>query len=254
MTFKPVSLKIITANAAALADDKKIDPDAFALIRRNGFGASDSSVLLGCNPWNSILDLVRQKASTTVSDDERAIGKKPSVRMGADLEHVVLNKFIEWSEQAVSKPEPMYQIVEFPQLTVNFDGIVESSGIPVECKIVTQWAEKYWDHSRAMNDIESPPVHLARPVDRVTNDTMLGLAADCGIPIYYYTQCQQQILAANTEFCYLSALHVKDWTLRTYHVPRNEGVISKLKEEAYINWKKVESLRLNSNYKSVTKI
>lgn len=245
MTFDKVSLEVVHEDAASLAAQQEENHEAFALIRRVGFGASDSSVLLNVNPFNNIDDLIKQKASDEITEDEIKVGLKPTVRMGSDLEDFVLQKFCKWADLEVEKPKAMYRIAEFPYLTVNFDGIIEGIGIPVEVKVVSQWAEKYWDHSKAIDSlIEGTKPRL--PADRFTTDYAKALAAEAGIPIYYYTQCQQQILAANSMVCYLAAMHVKDWTMRVYPVYRNELVINQIKSQGYTNWKKVERRR-NAN-------
>ena len=51
-------------------DMELLSKEEFALIRRNGFGGSDSSILLGVNPYTSLQELVVQKASTTLSEEE----------------------------------------------------------------------------------------------------------------------------------------------------------------------------------------
>lgn len=259
MEFQKVSLKIEVDNAAELSNKQKTDPKEFALIRRNGFGASDAATLLDVSPWSGITELIDQKASTEVTEKELAIGEMPQVRMGAELEPFVLGKFEEWSGLEVIKPDPMYRIAEFPQLTVNFDGLIHTEGhplynAPVEAKVVSMFGEgkkdnKYWTHEKAMKSIDEIPVHRHIPTERLNPDTIRALAKECGIPVYYYTQCQQQMLAANSEHCFLTAMHTKDWTFRVYHVPRCEAVIGMLKQSAYVNWKKVETKRIMNKRK-----
>ena len=62
-----------------------LDDDEYALIRRQGLGASDSSVLLGVNPYKQKHDLIVEKRSKVITDEERAIKKKEAVRKGFDL-------------------------------------------------------------------------------------------------------------------------------------------------------------------------
>ena len=94
-------LEIVHDDAASLADKQKTDPEAFASIRRNGFGASDSATLLQLSPWVSISELLQQKCATQQSEAEKEIGTKPSVRMGVDLEPLILSKFEDWLEDSV---------------------------------------------------------------------------------------------------------------------------------------------------------
>ena len=89
-----MELKVLIDNASDLA---KHDPEYFAMIRRVGFGASDSSILLGVNPFpnGTIEKLIEQKKSKHLTPDELAIGQMVNVRKGVDLEPLILQKFRE---------------------------------------------------------------------------------------------------------------------------------------------------------------
>ena len=209
-------LEVVVADAARLAET---DKEAFAKIRRVGFGASDSSIILGVNKWTTIDELIAQKLSDELTPDEIAVGNKPQVRMGADLEPIILDKFCKWSELMVHKPLAMYRIIAYPQLLINFDGIVEDTAIPVECKLVSMFADRYWDKDKALKDGElirqKPPTFgSARSIEEHVNT----MASMYGIPPYYYTQVQQQLLGSGGLYAYLAALFVKDWTLRVYQI------------------------------------
>ena len=47
-----------------------VSSEEFALHRRNGFGGSDSSILLGVNPYSTLRELIIQKATTELSQKE----------------------------------------------------------------------------------------------------------------------------------------------------------------------------------------
>ena len=77
-----------------------------------------------------------------------AVGAKESVRKGADLEPIILQKFAEWSGFDIYKPDAMYRMKELPYITVDFDGLCVMSNdiyFPVEAKYVTAYAMKYWN-------------------------------------------------------------------------------------------------------------
>lgn len=236
-----MKLKVITKNAAHLA---KYDNETFALIRRAGFGASDSSILLGVNPFpnNTLADLIKQKQSNEMTDNERRIGQMVNVRKGADLEPLILEKFVEKfniQESKVSKPTAMYKIGDTP-LTVNFDGVwdmpMESYRVPIECKFVSIYGAKYYkfeksiDHYGQLYDLSNLGVE-------VNNIYLTRRAEEAGIPIYYYTQIQQQLLALDAPFGYLAALVDKDWELRVFPVVADKQVQQKLMEVAEEQWK-----------------
>ena len=66
-------------NIPSLTDDE------YALIRRQGLGASDSSILLGVNPYKTKDQLIIEKRSKHITDEERAVKLKDAVRKGFDL-------------------------------------------------------------------------------------------------------------------------------------------------------------------------
>ena len=148
--LEALGLKIVCENAYDLA---KYDKEAFIMLRRNSIGASDSSIILGVNPFTDTAKLIEQKLTKGITDEELAIGEKENVRKGADLEPLILQKFEEWSGIETYKPDAMYQLEKFPQLTVNFDGIIQLDHIyiPVEAKFVSAYANKYWERSRSIN-------------------------------------------------------------------------------------------------------
>ena len=69
-----------------------VPEDEYALERRKGLGASDSSVILGLNPYKTREDLIIEKRSTTISDAERAIKTKDAVLKGFDSQTIILQK------------------------------------------------------------------------------------------------------------------------------------------------------------------
>ena len=213
--LESVGLSIVCANAYELA---KFDTEAFAMLRKNSLGASDSSIILGVNPFTDTAKLVEQKCEKELSDEEKAIGEKENVRKGADLEPLILNKFEKWSGFDTYKPDAMYKLNDHPQLTVNFDGIIclDKTYIPVEAKFVSVYANKYWDRSKAIN-----AVHEGFPVRCAGRDMQIHIqetAQAYGIPPYYFTQVQQQLLALKAPFGYLVALFDKGWEMKAFKI------------------------------------
>ena len=196
------------------------DTEAFALNRRKGFGASDSGIILGVNKWTTLDQLIEQKNTPYVTEDEILIGMKPQVRMGSDLEPLILDKAAEMLGVLITKPTAQYRFKDYPFLTVNYDGIYGDSsnfGI-VEAKCVSTYARKYWDFTQEIHDM--PKVYSGSTL----KDTILTNAKMCGIPEYYYTQVQQQLLGTHADFAYLAAMDVKEWTVHIFKIPENEYV------------------------------
>ena len=59
-------LEEVVPNASELAET---DQHAFAMLRRVGLGASDSSIILGVNLYTKLDELIQQKRSTEVTED-----------------------------------------------------------------------------------------------------------------------------------------------------------------------------------------
>lgn len=232
----------------AYADIDQVANDDYIIIRRNGFGASDSSILLGVNPYKNIQELIKEKASKTISAEERAIGENVNVRKGRDLEPLIIEKFEKYFKQETFKPKDMYRFKEYPYLAVNFDGVTQSGNqyIPAEIKVVTMFGEKHYNPHKAMFNEAEGFKELPEDVsDR--NWSIENKAAYYGIPPYYYTQLQQQIMALNAPYGHLSVLFDKSWKFYTYHVWRDDTVLKDLIVIGYKTWEKVLALRGATN-------
>lgn len=237
-----MKLNIVAENASELARN---DSEAFAMLRRQGFGASDSSILLGVNPFpdGTIEKLVEQKRAKYVTAKELEIGKMVNVRKGSDLEPLIMRKFQEKYEvpdAKIEKPDAMYRIGDTP-LTVNFDGVYDLGPfqVPVECKFISMYGMKYYDFTKCCSHT-LPLGGDLKPLGTDVNKLyLLERAKEIGIPIYYYTQIQQQLLALDAPFGYLAALNDKDWDLKTFLIVADKQVQNKLMEVAEQVWQTI---------------
>jgi hypothetical protein len=130
----------------------KAPEKVFQDIRQDWFGASDSSKLLNMNPFpnGTQEDLLKEKLTNIIDE---SIGKKASVRMGKDIEHIVIDKLNQTEEfnGHIIKPVHMYGSYE-THLSVNFDGVhirPYNICIPVEIKAVTKYGRKYYDFNKS---------------------------------------------------------------------------------------------------------
>lgn len=235
-------LKVIVEDAAELA---RTDQEAFSMIRRVGFGASDSSIILGVNPFpdGTIEKLLAQKRTQYVTPEERAIGQMVNVRKGVDLEPIIMRKFQEAydiPEERIQKPPAMYRIDDSP-LTVNYDGVLQVPPfqVPVECKFVSTYGGKYYDTTKAMGSSLSMGIDIKDLGDEVNEMYLAARSKEAGIPIYYYTQIQQQLFGLNAEFGYLAALFDKDWELKTFLVMADPKVQARLRVLAEVYWNQI---------------
>jgi predicted phage-related endonuclease len=229
----------------AYANIAEADYDTFIKVRRDGFGGSDSSVLLGVNPYKTREELIQEKISTTVSEEERAIGQKVAVRKGKDLEPLIIEKFQRVFKMPTLKPVDMYRFKEYPYLTMNFDGVTGSPEqyIPTEIKVVTVYGEKHYDFSKAMyrEDVGS---FLPLPEDVTKNNwSVENKAAHYGVPPYYYTQVQQEMMALNAPFGHLSVLTDRTWMMYTFYIHRDEMVQREIILQGYKLWNVIQKAK-----------
>ena len=212
-----------------------LSEEAYALLRKDTIGASEVSVLMGVG-FDTLDELLAKKAQKFLTKEELEIGKKPSVRKGKELEDFILAKYKKKYEVTkIAKPPHMYEI--WTGLTVNFDAIQsEGPDIPVEVKYVTTFGHKYYDTTTDHKEY--------KPNLKPTTDMKAYLnqcAALAGIPVYYYTQLQTQMLALEAETGVLTALFEKDWELRTYVVHRDPHFKVALKVAHARAWEKMNA-------------
>lgn len=233
-------LEVVHPNMAELS---KNDKEQFAMLRRNGLGASDASVYLGVNIWNTVDSLIEEKLSVGLTDKEIEVGNKENVRKGSDLEPLILRKFSEWSNLEVEKPKPMYALKEQPHLRINFDGVVDMAGtlIPVEAKFSSIWANKYWDRSKTIQTFMEGSAKICGGAN--VQEHIQMEAELYGIPPYYYTQIQQQMLGLNAPFGYFATLFDKGWELGVYKIFKDAFVQEELITQSKLVWDKVEERR-----------
>lgn len=236
-------LELLVANASEMSRN---DQDAFRMIRRQGFGASDSSILLGVNPFpnGTIEKLLEQKRSMVATEDEMLIGQMVNVRKGSDLEPIIMRKFEQvcgLEEGRVEKPDGMYGI-KGTHLTVNFDGVLSLPPftVPVECKFVSAYGGKHYNVGKAQgHNLAVSMYDLMNLGTEVNNIYLMRRAEECGIPIYYYTQVQQQLYALKAPFGFLAALFDKDWELKVFTIMADPLVHQALLDSSEHWWDKV---------------
>lgn len=226
-------------NVAVLDIDPK-DQEAFVQARRQGIGASDIAACLGLVPqWKTVGDLIEEKLQNSISEKEKEVGLKASVRMGAELEELILAKAAVALGRTLFKPTSMFRFKEFPWLTVNYDGVITSEeefGTPVEAKCVTLYGRKYFDFTKAN------PKELRNLCVSATNpEQYFRIAADLlGIPPQYYAQVQQELLGTGAAYAYLAALDVKEWELHIFKIPADKYAQSSLVIASQQVWAQVE--------------
>ena len=241
--LKRVPIEITVRNIDSVSKEE------FTQLRRTGFGGSDSSVLLGVNPFSTISDLIQSKVRTELSEEEKAIGKLTAVRKGNDLEPLIIDKATEILGTVVFKPPHMYRFKDYPYLTMNFDGVTDLNGkqyIPVEIKVCTYKGEKHYNKFKAIFDQSLPEGEQARleqPDISEANMSIEERAAHYGIPPYYFTQVQQEMMALDAPFGFLAVLFESDWYVRIFKIFKDPKTQNALIIQGYKTWQKVEAIK-----------
>lgn len=243
--IKPLDLNR-TPLEVAVENIDSVSKQEFTQLRRQGFGGSDSSMLLGVNPFQDINDLIASKVRTELSEEEKAIGELAAVRKGNDLEPLIINKATEILKTQVFKPKDMYRFKEFPFLTMNFDGVTDIEGkqyVPVEIKVCTYRGEKHYNKFKAIYDESSDTAQLEQANCTTENISIEEKAANYGIPPYYYTQLQQEMMALNAPYGFLAVLFESDWYVRIFKIHKDEATQNALVIKGYQTWQKVQAIK-----------
>lgn len=222
----------------------ELAPEEFAMIRRDGFGGSDSSVLLGVNPYTNKNELLRQKVSLTLSEEEKEVGNQIAVIKGNDLEPLVIQKFERFFGLKTYKPTDMYKFRDWPFLNMNFDGITGDANqyYPVEIKIITKKGEKHYNPMKAI--FAEGLGHMPLPQNyAITNNSWDTKSAQYGIPPYYYTQLQQEMFACNAPFGFLCTLNESNWKVYCYFVHKDQTCWNMLTIEGFKAWEQVKRMK-----------
>lgn len=217
----------------------ELSEEDYAMVRKESFGGSDSSILCGVNLYKTMEQLIKEKNSKFITDEEKEVGKKPIVRKGRDLEPIILNKASELLNTEVYKPTAMFEFKECPILTLNYDGVINEDNklIPVEAKLVSKWGEKYYNKEKTIEDNkdvdmkiegDSLEAHIKRKATRI------------GIPPYYYTQVQQEMMGLNAPYGYLAVQFDESWDFKLYLVKADNYVQNKIYDIADKNKDKVK--------------
>lgn len=233
----------------AVENIDQVSKEEFTQLRRIGFGGSDSSVLVGVNPFSTISDLIQSKVRTELSEEEKAIGQLAAVRKGNDLEPLIISKATEILKSTVFKPPHMYRFKDYPYLTMNFDGVTDLNGkqyIPVEIKVCTYRGEKHYNKFKAIFDESRPEGQQAQLEQEDISEANMSIeerATHYGIPPYYFTQVQQEMMALDAPFGFLAVLFESDWYVRIFKIFKDPKTQNALIIQGYKTWQKVEAIK-----------
>jgi hypothetical protein len=223
-------------------DTNKLTPEQFAMIRRDGLGASDMSAVLGTmDKFRTRDDVLKNKLEETWTAEEQEIGDKINVRKGVDLEPLILKKAGEQLKLQIIKPDCMYRLKNYPWITVNFDGVALDDGVlfPVEAKFTSTYADKYWGYDPAKRPEKRPYYRENQNMLEYIKD----LAAYYGVPPYYLVQVMVQMMALKAPFGVLCSLRDKDWTVYDFAIEYEPRIAEEIGVESHKLWQQILKLR-----------
>ena len=224
--------------------------EQYALLRKDGLGTSDSSIILGVNPYTQRNELIQEKCRNYLTEEELAVGDKGPVRKGRELEPLIIHKHSQILDQRIIKPIHMYKHKDYPYIKFNFDGVIDKvykddgtyQYIPDEIKVVTLYGQKHYNKDRAFfresRGYREVPDHIEKE-----NTSIENKASQYGIPPYYYTQVQQQIFGLNAPFGFLTVMFDMSWEILSYFVWRDQKVINELIINDTKTWNTIEAKR-----------
>lgn len=239
----PIKVDIADIDAVIAESNEK-----FAEARKNGLGGSDSSMVLGVNPYKSRAELIQEKARVGLTEEEKEVSDKVAVRKGRDLEPLIIEKSSKFLGINIFKPKDMYRFKDYPYLTMNFDGVADAPKempfkyFPVEIKVVTLYGQKHYDFNKAFFDETQGIIPIPENYAASEINTIETKAMQYGIPPYYYTQLQQEMMALDSDYGYLSVMRDSDWRVFTFFVHKDPYVQSRLITEGYKVWSEVMQL------------
>lgn len=228
----------------AVENVQGLSHEDYALVRKNYFGASDSSILCGVNLYKTLDQLIKEKNNKFLTDEEIEVSKKPIVMKGYELEPIILKNaedaLIELGyDGLLFKPVDMFKFKEVNGLSVNYDGVflTEDELFPVEAKLVSKYGEKYYN--KLVTKEDALAVSMAIEGDSLEHH-IKRKANKFGIPAYYYTQVQQEIAGLDSNYGYLAAKFDDSWSFKLFYVKRDDYVIHKMFQAAEENIDKIK--------------
>ena len=106
------------------------------LERAKSIGASDSSCVLGLNPWKSNVELWLEKTNPESLLDQP---DNLNMRLGRDMEPILRQLFTEETGLQVRQDNHIRYDDEYPFLSTNLDGRIVGDKVPLELKTTGMW-------------------------------------------------------------------------------------------------------------------
>ena len=116
--------------------------------RRTGIGGSDSSTIVGLNPYSSLFYLYNDKLGLLPEKNDTE-----AMRQGRDLEQYVADRWMERTGKRCKRNNYMWRSTEHPCMLADIDREVVGENAGLECKTTS-----VYNHSDFQNG-EIPPTY-----------------------------------------------------------------------------------------------
>ena len=180
---------------------KDMTREEWLRYRRCGIGGSDASVIMGENPWRSVLQLWEEKTGDGAVTDN---GNEYTY-WGNVMEPIIRKEFMNRTALKVRQKHAIILHSVFPFLFADVDGIVTDENgekCIFEAKTASQYKEKDWEY---------------------------------GVPREYYLQVQHYLEVCGMEKAYVAVL-IGGNTFKIYTVLRDQEVIEELLCKEKVFW------------------
>ncbi len=206
--------------------------EEFIKLRKGTFGASDSHALLGLSRFKTKQTLIEEKLT---DKPLQPLAKSPQLLAGKYLEDGIMNLIAdEYFKCYVHKPVSMYGIKD-SLLAVNYDGVLfyDDKLTALEIKYCSANGARYYDFAKAVSYNNINTVKRFNFNQKLSLEKHVNYAAShYGIPPYYYTQLQQQIIPLDTDICFLGVFNSTNSQTYVFVIHKDERVAKELIEQS----------------------
>lgn len=110
--------------------------EEWLLERAKSIGASESSCVLGLNPWKTNVELWMEKLNPELTLEQP---DNLNMRLGRDMEPILRQLFTEETGLQVRQDNYIRYDEEYPFISTNLDGRVVGDRVPLELKTTGMW-------------------------------------------------------------------------------------------------------------------
>lgn len=115
--------------AKVLVPTLGMERDKWLVYRRGGIGGSDAPVIMGVNPWSSLMDLWLEKTGEYAEDVDNE-----AMYWGRTLEDIVAREFVKRTGNKVRRRNAILKHKEHSWMLANVDRLVVGQRAGLECK------------------------------------------------------------------------------------------------------------------------